>query len=67
MCPFIFGEDLNIVIWRGSNLGDFNFIHLLDSGLDLWLVGLDIDDEDKGVVVFDLLHGGFSGQWVLDG
>ena len=54
-------------MWRGSNLGDFNFVHLLDSSLDLWLVSLDIDDEDKGVVVFDLLHGGFSGQWVLDG
>ena len=58
---------LNIVMWRGSNLGDFNFVHLLDSSLDLWLVGLDIDDEDEGVVIFDFLHGRFSGQWVLDG
>ena len=30
------------------------------------LVGLDVADEDKGVVVLDLLHGRLGGQRVLD-
>ena len=30
------------------------------------LVGLDVADEDQGVVVLDLLHGGLGSQGVLD-
>jgi hypothetical protein len=30
---------------------------LLEGGGDLALVGLDVDDEDEGVVLLDLLHG----------
>jgi hypothetical protein len=30
------------------------------------LVGLDVDEEDQGVVVFDLLHRRFGCQRVLD-
>ena len=29
-------------------------------------VSFDVADEDKGVVVLDLLHGGLSGEGVLD-
>ena len=49
-----------------SHLGDVDVIQLLDSRLDLVLVGLDVADEDQGVVVLDLLHGRLSGQGVLD-
>ena len=30
------------------------------------LIGLDVADEDEGVVVLNLLHGGLGGQGVLD-
>ena len=49
-----------------SHLGDVDVVQLLDSRLDLVLVGLDVADEDQGVVVLDLLHGRLSGQRVLD-
>ena len=48
------------------HLGDVDIVQLLDGGLDLVLVGLDVADEDEGVVVLDLLHGGLGGQGVLD-
>jgi len=34
--------------------------------LDLTLVGLDVDDEDKSLLVLDLLHGGLRGERILD-
>ena len=49
-----------------SHLGDVDVVQLLDSRLDLVLVGLDVADEDQGVVVLDLLHGRLGGQGVLD-
>ena len=49
-----------------SHLGDVDVIQLLDSRLDLVLIGLDVADEDQGVVVLDLLHGRLGGQGVLD-
>ena len=48
------------------NLADLDVIQLLDSRLDLVLVGLDVADEDQGVVVLNLLHGRLGGQGVLD-
>ena len=45
---------------------DLDFVHLLHGSADLWLVGLDVDDEDERVVVFDLLHRRFGREWVLD-
>src|SRR3954463_1793272 len=39
------------------NLDSINIVELLQSLLDLSLVGLDIDDEYKGIVFLDLLHG----------
>lgn len=49
-----------------TNLEGLDVVELVDGVLDLVLVGVVADDEDKGVVLLDLLHGGLSGQWVLD-
>lgn len=38
----------------------------MDGSLDVMLVGLLVNNEDKGVVVFDLLHGALGGVWSLD-
>jgi hypothetical protein len=51
---------------EGVDLADFNVVQLLDGRLDLVLVSPHATDEDKGVVVLDLLHCRFSGQGVLD-
>ena len=51
---------------EGVDFGDVDVVQLLDGGLDLVLVGLDVDEEDQGVVVFDLLHRRFGCQRVLD-
>lgn len=45
---------------QGVDLEGVNVVELLEGALDLGLVGLDIDDEDKGVVLLDLLHGALS-------
>jgi hypothetical protein len=45
---------------EGVDLDGGDVVLLLESGLDLALVGLDIDDEDEGVVLLDLLHGGLG-------
>lgn len=39
------------------NLDGGDIVLLLESGGDLALVGLDVDDEDQGVVLLNLLHG----------
>ena len=49
-----------------TNLEGLNVVELVDGVLDLVLVGVVADDEDKGVVLLDFLHGRLSGQWVLD-
>ena len=51
---------------QGVDFDDLDFVQLLDSRLDLVLIALDIDDEDQGVVVLNLLHSTLSGVWVLD-
>merc|ERR1712038_1483721 len=51
---------------QGVDLGDVDLVKLLDGLLDLILVALGVNDEDQGVVVFDLLHGGLGGQGELD-
>jgi len=48
------------------DFGNIDLVKLLHRLLDLRLVGLKIDDEDEGVVVLDLLHGGFGGERVAD-
>ena len=42
---------------EGVDLGSLNIVQLLNSLLDLTLVRLDVDNEDKGVVLLNLLHG----------
>jgi hypothetical protein len=42
---------------EGVDLDGVDVIKLLESELDLGLVGLDIDNEDEGVVLLNLLHG----------
>ena len=37
-----------------------NVVELLQGSLDLGLVGLDVDNEDQGVVLLHLLHGALS-------
>ena len=49
-----------------TDLLDVDLVHLLDGGTDLWLVGVDVNNKHQGVVVLDLLHGGLSGEGVLD-
>lgn len=51
---------------EGVDLDGVDVVKLLQGLLDLSLVGLDVDDEDKGVVLLDLLHGALGVQWVDD-
>ena len=51
---------------QSVNLDGVNIVQLLDGTLDLALVGLDINDEDKGVVLLDLLHGALGVERVED-
>ena len=51
---------------EGVDFSHVDVVQLLDRGLDLVLVGLDVDEEDQGVIVFDLLHRRFGRQRVLD-
>ena len=43
---------------QGVDLGHLDTVQLLNSGLDLGLVGTLVHNEHKGVVIFNLLHGG---------
>ncbi len=51
---------------EGVDLDGVNVVQLLQSLLDLALVGLDVDDEDEGVVLLDLLHGTLGVEGVQD-
>ena len=48
------------------NFAHFNVVQLLNSGFDLMLVSLQVGNKDQGVVVFNLFHSRFSGQWMFD-
>jgi hypothetical protein len=56
--------DISLLLTVGSDesvdLGSVNIIKLLDGILDLSLVGLDINEEDEGVIILELLHGSLS-------
>lgn len=52
---------------EGVDLGSLNVVQLLHSVLDVALVGTEVNNEDKGVVVLNLLHGRLGGERVLDG
>lgn len=51
---------------EGVDLDGVNVVKLLQGFLDLSLVCLDVDNEDEGVVLLDLLHGTLGVQWVDD-
>jgi hypothetical protein len=51
---------------EGVDLDAVNIVELLDSILDLSLVGLDVDNENQGVVLLNLLHGALGVKWVDD-
>jgi len=44
----------------------FNIVKLLNGSLDLTFVGLDVNDEDQSVAVFNQFHTGLRRQRVLD-
>ena len=46
---------------------DLDLIHLLDGGADLWLVGVNVNNKNEGVVVLDFFHGRLRGERMLDG
>ena len=47
---------------QGVNLDSIDIVQLLQCLLDLSLIGLDVNDEDQSVLLFDLLHGALSVQ-----
>lgn len=51
---------------QGVDLDGVDVVELLQGSLDLGLVGLDVDDEDEGVVLLNLLHGALSVERVDD-
>lgn len=51
---------------EGVDLDGINIVKLLQCLLDLSLVGLDINNEHKGVVLLDLLHGALGVERVDD-
>ena len=51
---------------QSVDLDGVNVVELLEGKLDLGLVGLDIDDEDEGVVLLHLLHGALGVERVDD-
>ena len=48
------------------DFGNIDIIQLLNCTLDFWLVGSDINNKHKSVVIFDFLHRRFCREWVLD-
>ena len=52
---------------QSVDLDSLDIVKLLDGILDLTLVRLDVNDEDEGVVLLDLLHGRLGVQRVNDG
>jgi hypothetical protein len=57
---------LNNIPDEGVDLDGVNVVELLESLLDLSLVGLDVNNEDEGVVLLDLLHGALGVERVDD-
>lgn len=51
---------------QSVDLDGVDVVELLQGVLDLGLVCLDVDDEDEGVVLLDLLHGALSVERVDD-
>lgn len=51
---------------EGVNLDGLDVVHLLNGILDLVLVGVDVDDEDEGVVGLNLGHGSLGGERIAE-
>ena len=51
---------------KGIDLLALNLVHLGHGVLNLAFVRFEVDDEDKSVVVLDLLHGRLGGERVFD-
>ena len=51
---------------EGIEFLGLNVIHLLDSIFDLLLVSTNVNNENQGLVAFDLLHCRLGGEWVLE-
>ena len=51
---------------EGVDLDGVDIVQGLEGLLDLSLVGLDVDDEDEGVVLLHLLHGALGVEGVHD-
>jgi len=51
---------------QGVDFNSINIVKLLQGLFDLGLVGLDIDNEDKGVLLLDLLEGTLGVQGMDD-
>lgn len=60
--PFV--AEVQIVPDQGVDLDAVNIVKLLQAGLDLGLVGADVNDEDESVVLLHLLHGALGVQGV---
>ena len=50
----------------GIDLLAFNVVKLSDGSFDLALVGLDVNNKNKRVAIFDQFHRGLGGEGVLD-
>lgn len=51
---------------EGVDLGSLNVVELLNRVLDVALVGTEVNNENKGVVVLNLLHGRLGADGELD-
>ena len=64
--PRIDGNKPGDIPDEGVDLHAVNVVELLQRLLDLGLVRLDVDDEDEGVVLLNLLHGALGVERVDD-
>eukprot|EP00474_Spongospora_subterranea_P000572 CRZ01030.1 hypothetical protein [Spongospora subterranea] len=77
--PDFVGHIQSIIVWsqphicllspirpdQGIDFLCLNVIHLLHGSLDLLLISFDVHNENKGVVVFNLLHCRLGGERIL--
>ena len=62
--------DISLLCSLGGDKGVYSIsldgVKFLNCILDLTLVALDVNNEDKGVGILDQLHGGLSSQRIFD-
>jgi hypothetical protein len=59
-------ENGNEVPDQSVDFGGFDIVERLYNFFNLVLVSAEVDNEYKGIVILNLLHGGLSSQWMLD-